>query len=142
MRATMRFSEVLTPKAVLVYGGALLLLLGLAGFAGVASVENTTFYFDQVENWAHLVVGLIALAVVFVPGISTALRPYLGRFASLLGIVALFFAVYGFYVGPNPPPNVVGVSNLESPIDDLLNLALAAWALVAAWRPRSVEMSG
>jgi len=55
--------------------------------------------------------------------------------------VALFFAVYGFLVGGNPAPNTFGISNLESPLDDLLHLVVGAWALYAAWRAPAASMA-
>jgi putative Ca2+/H+ antiporter (TMEM165/GDT1 family) len=78
----------------------------------------------------------VALAIVFIPGLNTMFAPYYRWIVILLGIVALFFAVYGFYVGSGAEPNTFGISNLESPSDDILHLVVAAWALWAAWRPQ------
>jgi hypothetical protein len=129
-------SSVFTPKGFLTYGGAVLLFLGLIGFFALNDPAITpAFYLDQGENVAHTGLGIIALAIVFIPGLNTAFAPYYRWIVILLGIVALFFAVYGFYVGGNDAPNTFGVSNLESPLDDILHLVVAAWALYAAWRP-------
>jgi hypothetical protein len=129
-------SSVLTPKGFLTYGGAVLLILGLIGFFALNDPAATpAFYLDNGENVAHTGLGIIALAIVFIPGLNTAFAPYYRWIVILLGLVALFFAVYGFYVGANDAPNTFGVSNLESPLDDLLHLVVAAWALYAAWRP-------
>jgi hypothetical protein len=141
----MRWVGFFTPKGFLAYGGGFLLALGLVGFFALNDASQTpAFYLDDVENRAHLGVGLIALAVVLVPGLRTASAPFHGWLVTLLGLTALFVGVYGFYVGDNPAPNTLGVTNLESPADDLLNLALAGWALWAAWRaqPEGTQPTG
>jgi len=133
----MMTANLFTPKGFLTYGGAILLILGLIGLFALNSVTATpAFYLDNGENVAHIGLGLIALAIVFVPGLNTAFAPYYRWIVILLGIVSLFFAVYGFYVGGNASPNTFGVSNLESPLDDILHLVVGAWALYAAWRPQ------
>jgi hypothetical protein len=130
-------SSIFTPKGFLTVGGAVLLLLGVIGYLGVFSQSSfPSFYLDSGENIAHTFLGIVALAIVFVPGLNTMFAPYYRWIVILLGIVALFFAVYGFYVGGNAAPNTFGVANLESPLDDLLHLVVGAWALYAAWRPQ------
>jgi len=135
----MMMASLFTPKGFLTYGGAVLLLLGLIGLFALNSATATpAFYLDNGENVAHIGLGLIALAIVFVPGLNSTFAPYYRWIVILLGIVALFFAVYGFYVGGNTAPNTFGLSNLESPLDDILHLVVGAWALYAAWRPQPI----
>jgi hypothetical protein len=130
--------NVFTPKGFLTWGGLALLLLGVVGYLGVLTESSfPSFYLDNGENIAHTFLGIVALAIVFVPGLNTMFAPYYRWIVILLGIVALFFAVYGFYVGGNAAPNTFGVANLESPLDDILHLVVGAWALYAAWRPQS-----
>jgi uncharacterized membrane protein len=132
----MAMGNVFTPKGFLTYGGAILLLLGIVGYLGIFSQSSVpAFYLDSGENIAHTFLGIVALAIVFVPGLNAMFAPYYRWIVILLGIVALFFAVYGFYVGGNAAPNTFGVANLESPADDILHLVVGAWALWAAWRP-------
>jgi hypothetical protein len=52
------------------------------------------------------------------------------------GVIALFFGVYGFVVAGAAQPNTFGISNLESPADNLLHLVVGAWALYAAFMGR------
>jgi hypothetical protein len=126
---------VFTPKGFLTYGGVVLLLLGIIGFLGVFTQSSVpSFYLDNGENVAHTGLGIIALAIVFVPGLNSAFAPYYRWIVILLGSVSLFFAVYGFAVGGNTAPNTFGISNLESPLDDILHLVVGVWALYAAWR--------
>jgi hypothetical protein len=129
-------SNVLTPKGFLTYGGAILLLLGILGFVALSSpTAYPSFYLDGGENVAHTALGIIALAIVFVPGLNTMFEPYYRWIVILLGIVSLFFAVYGFVVSGNPAPNTFGLANLENPFDNVLHLVVGVWALYAAWRP-------
>jgi len=129
-------ASIFTPKGFLTYGGVVLLLLGLIGFFALNNATSSpAFWLDNGENFAHVGLGVIALAIVFVPGLNTMFEPYYRWIVILLGIVALFFAVYGFVVSGNPAPNTFGLANLENPADNILHLVVGAWALYAAWRP-------
>lgn len=131
------------PKLFLTVGGAVLLLLGVVGYLNVFTKESTPwFWLDSGENLAHTVLGVVALAAVFVPGLNTALAPYYRAIVILVGLIALFFAVYGFLQAGAPEPNTFGVANLENPSDNLLHLVVAIAAFAAAWAPsRDTGMS-
>jgi hypothetical protein len=123
----------LNPKQFLLVGGIVLLALGIVGFLGVFNDTKSAFYLDQGENIAHTGLGIVAIAASFL--ISDAmLQKWL---VAVVGITALFFAVYGFAVAGNTPPNTFGISNLESPADDILHLVVGIWALAAAFVPRA-----
>ena len=133
-----------TPRGFLIVGGAVLLVLGLLGFVILngspqQSLLGSFFWLDNSENIAHLVLGAVALAAVFVPGLNTALEPYYRWIVILVGVIALFFGVYGFLVaGDASGKNTFGLSNLELG-DNLLHLVVAAWAFLAAfWSPADV----
>jgi len=129
-------ANVFTPKGFLTYGGVILLVLGILGFVALSdATAYPSFYLDNGENVAHTGLGIIALAIVFVPGLNTLFEPYYRWIVILLGLVSLFFAVYGFSVAGNPAPNTFGLANLENPFDDVLHLVVGVWALYAAWRP-------
>ena len=57
----------MNPKQFLVIGGIILLLVGILGFVGILgptasdSIFGATWYFDNAENWAHAVLGIVAL---------------------------------------------------------------------------------
>src|SRR5215475_4554349 len=126
----------MNPKQFLTIGGAILVLLGILGVLGVFNQSATPwFWLDAGENVAHLFLGVVALAAVFVPGLNSALAPYYKPIVILVGIIALFFGVYGFIVAGAAAPNTFGLTNLESPSDNLLHLVVGAWALAAALRP-------
>ena len=123
----------MNPKQFLLWGGIVLLALGIVGFLGVFSDTKSAFYLDNGENVAHTGLGIIAIAASFL--ITDAqLQKWL---VAAVGALALFFGIYGFLVAGSAPPNTFGVSNLESPADDLLHLVVAIWALAAAFWPRS-----
>jgi hypothetical protein len=122
------------PKQFLLIGGIVLLALGIVGFLGVFSDTKSAFYLDTGENVAHTGLGIIAIAASFVIPEGSAQK----WLVAAVGILALFFGVYGFLVAGNTPPNTFGISNLESPADDILHLVVAIWALAAAFFPRGV----
>jgi len=132
-----------TPRGFMIVGGTVLLLLGILGFLGVFKLS--AFYLTTGESFAHVTLGLVALVAVFVPGLNTALEPYYRGFVILVGVVALFFGLYGFVIGPGNPPTVLntfGLANLEI-VDNLINLVVAAWAFLAAfWAPQRGMLRG
>ena len=125
-------------------GGAVLLLLGLLGFFILNSPSLSFFWLDKSENVAHLALGIVALAAVYLPGLNSALAPYYRWIVILVGLIALFFCVYGFLqtscsTCTGNETNTFGLTNLELG-DNLLHLVVAAWAFLAAFwaQPRSM----
>ncbi len=116
-----------TPKGFLTYGGIILLLVGLLGMFGIligptpeASIFGSTWWFDNAENWAHLVLGVVGIAAAFV--FPASLQRIL---VLLLGIVGILVAVYNIF-----STSLLG-ANLESPADLILHAVVGAWALYA-----------
>ena len=144
----MNYREMLfTPKGFLMSGGVVLLLLGLIGFvflngSATQSALGSFFWLDNSENVAHVALGIVALAALYVPGLNTAPTPYYRWIVVLVGLIALFFGVYGFLVAGGTTPNTFGLTNLELG-DNLLHLVVAAWAFLAAFwgQSRSMMMS-
>jgi hypothetical protein len=133
----------LTPRGFLQWGGIVLILLGVVGFFGIFSeAAFPTFWLDDGENWAHFLIGIIALAALYVPFLAGFLAPYYKWIVVLVGLIALFFGVYGFILplGSSALPNAFGISNLESPLDNLFHLAVAVWAFWAAFYPVDQEV--
>ena len=127
----------MNPKQFLLVGGIILLLLGIVGYAGVFSDTKSAFYLDAGENIAHTVLGIVAIAASYLLK-DAGLQKWL---VIVVGVVALFFGVYGFAVAGNAPPNTFGVSNLESPADDILHLVVGIWALYAAFMGKSATVA-
>jgi len=125
------------PKQFLQIGGAILLLLGLVGFAGPFSTKGSFFWLDNGENVAHTGLGIIAIAASFLLK-DAQMQKWL---VAAVGVVALFFTVVGFAVaGDASGANTFGLANLESPADDILHLVVGVWALAAAFRPMGMPM--
>lgn len=120
----------MNPKQFLQIGGAVLVLVGILGFVGILgptadkSVFGSAWWFDNGENWAHLVLGVVGLiaSVALGEGAQKGL-------VLLLGIVGLFFGIYSWFVNTN-----FWGANLENPADTVLHLVVGVWALVAGWR--------
>jgi len=130
------------PRLFLTLGGAVLLLLGIVGYLNVFTESSTPdFWLDSGENLAHTVLGVVALAAVFVPGLNTALAPYYRAIVGLVGVIALFFAVYGFLQADAAVPNTFGVANLENPADNVLHLVVGIAAIVAIYLKPGDEMA-
>lgn len=125
---------ILTPNGFLKVGGIVLVVLGVLGYLlPDGQILGDRWYLTPGENIAHLVLGVVALAAAYtVPeGAKRGL-------VWVVGLVALLFAVWGFIVADNPPLNWYGLANLENPLDNLLHLVVAVWAIWAVARKGSV----
>jgi hypothetical protein len=116
-----------TPNGFLKVGGAVLVLVGILGFVGVIgptadqSVFGATWYFDNGENWAHLILGIVGLIAAFT--LNAGMQKNL---VLLLGVLGLFFAVYNLFT-----ENFLGAM-LQQYADTLLHLVVGVWAFYAA----------
>lgn len=126
----------MNPKQFLLIGGVMLVVVGLAGMFGIIgptperSLFGTNWWFDNGENWAHLILGIAALLAAYVLGAM-----WQKWLALALGVVGLLVGLWGFMVSGSAVPNFYGV-NLENPADNLLHIAIGAWALWAAIRAK------
>lgn len=114
-----------TPKGFLQVGGAILLIVGLGGYVVLGptasqSIFGDFWWFDNAENLAHTVLGIVGLAAAFVFPASAQ-----KMLVMVLGVVALLVGVYNFV-----SPQLLG-ANLETPADLVLHLVVGAWALYA-----------
>lgn len=115
----------MNPKNFLMIGGVVLVVVGLAGMMGIIgptpeqSIFGAMWWFDGAENWAHLVLGIAALAIMF--GLPMLQAPI----TLIVGIIGLLVGVYGFVSA-----DLLGAM-LENPADNILHLAVGAWALLS-----------
>jgi hypothetical protein len=125
----------MNPRRFLLIGGAVLVLVGILGFVGVIgptpedSIFGDPWWFDNGENWAHTILGVVGIAAAFVlpAGAQRGL-------VLLLGVVGIAVAVFNLF-----SLTLLG-SNLERPLDTLLHTAVGAWALLAGWRRAPMGM--
>jgi uncharacterized membrane protein HdeD (DUF308 family) len=116
-------------KQFLMIGGIILLVIGVIGFIpGIIgptpsqSIFGDTWFFDNGQNWAHTILGIVALIASF-----TAPTMVQKWFVVLLGIVGIVVGVYSFF---NP---VLLGSMLQNPADSILYIVLGVWALMAGF---------
>ena len=126
----------MNPNQFLKIGGAILAVVGVLGFMGLigptsdASIFGSAWWFDNAENWAHLVLGIVGVAAAYVLSAN-----YQKMLVMVLGVVGVLIGLYSL-VGYNM---FLG-ANLENPLDSLLHLAVGGWALWA-WRKGGSMMS-
>lgn len=128
----------MNPKQFLLIGGAVLAVIGVVGFLGIIgptpdqSLFGQAWWFDNGENIAHLLLGVVALAAAYVLG--DVWQKWL---VVVVGAVGILVGLWGFLVSGGSVPNFYG-ANLENPADNILHLAVGAWALWAAlWGKKS-----
>jgi len=91
-------TELVHPRQFLLLGGTLLVILGLAGAAGLlgsisqASLFNPPYWI----NWFHLTFGIVVLAIAFAGGrtLQSAMTLAAGGLGSTLGLSGLLFGSY------------------------------------------------
>lgn len=125
--------NVLTPRGFLMAGGIILLALGVGGMTVLGptaeqSMLGDFFWLDTTENYAHLLLGVVALAAYFLLK-ENSLTKWL---VILVGVIAAVATVAGFM---NAGQNVLGMgmTHLENPADNVLHLVVAVWAFAAAF---------
>ena len=114
-------------RQVLLQLGITLILLGLIGLIGLLgptagdSLFGARWWLDPGQNWAHLLVGLIAVLSALL--VHQLVQRYL---AILLGIAALCLSVVSLF---NPD---LWAIHLERPVETVLYALLGIWILVCA----------
>lgn len=116
----------MNPKQFLQMGGTVLLILGIVGYI-LPDVGGDLLWFDGTENIAHVVLGIVALALSALP-----LGPLAKWIVAAVGLGALYFGVAGFLIAGQVAPNWYGIVNLEIG-DNVVHLVIGVWALYAAF---------
>lgn len=113
------------------------MLIGILGFIGVLgptaeqSIFGDPWWFDNGENWAHLILGVVGLiaAFTFPANIQKPL-------VVLLGVVGVLVGLYSAFVSTS----FLG-ANLENPADTILHIAVGIWALWAGMKKEEGGMA-
>ena len=131
--------DIFTPKGFLMVGGTVLLVVGVLGFFALIgpTADNSLFgeywYFDNAENVAHTVLGLVALAAAY--GLKSAHQQK--WLVALVGLLGLLFGLYGLF-GPLPSGQTFMGAALQNPTDTILHFVVGIWGLIAAFRKTSM----
>ncbi|RJQ28983.1 hypothetical protein C4571_02370 [Candidatus Parcubacteria bacterium] len=128
----------MNPKQFLQVGGVVLAVLGLLGFFGLIgptadqSIFGSAWWFDNGENWAHIILGVIGFVAAFAFP-STVQKPLvilLGALGVLVGLYSLFISE--IFLG----------TTLQNPADTILHIVVGAWALWAGLGKRGTIAEG
>jgi hypothetical protein len=122
----------LSSKGFLQVGGVVLIIVGILSYLPFTNnpggIFGPAWWFDAGEGVAHIFLGVVAIAAAY------ALPDNLQKpLVVVVGIVGLLFGVLGgTVINTGGNANFYGLSNLESPLDNILHLFVAAWALYAS----------
>lgn len=120
----------MNPKQFLTIGGWALLLVAILGSIGILgptadqSLFGEMWVFNPGENWAHFILGVVALLAAMTLGHESQ-----KMLVGLVGLLALVTGIWGFFLAKDMP-NFFG-ANLENPLDSILHLAIALWAYMS-----------
>lgn len=120
-------ASVLTPRGFLQVGGIVLVLVAILGYVGVIgptpeqSIFGGGWYFDNAENIAHLVLGIVALIAAYALGAGTQ-----KTLTVVVGVIALLVGLYNLL-----GDTTLFGAGLENPADTILHLLIGVWALYA-----------
>lgn len=132
----------LSTKGFLQVGGVVLIIVGLFSYVlpgGILLPSNVLggWQFDNGEGIAHIFLGVVALIAAYV--LPSSLHKPL---VVVVGIVGLLFGLLGgTVINTGGNANFYGLSNLESPLDNILHLFVAAWALYASLVSKATPQS-
>ena len=118
-----------TPKGFLTIGGVVLIVVGLLGFFLTGPtpqdiIFGEAWWLDNGENWAHTLLGVVALVLVF-----AVKHDQLNKWVvAALGVIGVLIGLYSLVISEG----FLG-ANLENPADSILHLVVGAWALYAAF---------
>lgn len=123
----------MNPKQFLLVGGIVLLAVGILGFIGIIgpdseSLFGSAWFFDNAENTAHTVLGIVALIVAYALSVQTH-KPV----TVLVGIIAILAGLYSLFGPVTEGANLLG-AQLQNPADTILHIVLGIWAFWAGFR--------
>ena len=122
----------MNPKNFLLHGGIVLVSLGIIGMfilgpTPAQSLFGRSLWFDDVENYSHLMLGIIALGAYYLMKDHHLLKWLVAFF----GVLALVTAALGFINSGSNIPNL-SITHKEVS-ENVLNLIIAVWAFYSAF---------
>lgn len=133
--------NIFTPKGFLQVGGVILVLIAILGYVGIIgptpdrSLFGAAWYFDNGENVAHLVLGVVALLATGVLKNSMHQK----WLVAAVGVLGILFGVYSLF-GSIPDGATFAGAMLQNPLDTILHLVVGVWALMAAFKKEPAMM--
>lgn len=121
-------ANILTPKGFLQVGGIVLLVVGILGYVGIigptpdSSLFGSFWYFDNAENLAHTVLGIVALVAAYALKDEKMQK----NLVMLVGVIALLVGVWNFF------STMLLGAELQRPMDLILHLVVGVWGLKAS----------
>lgn len=134
--------NIFTPKGFLQVGGVILVLVGILGYFGIIgptpeqSLFGSAWYFDNGENIAHLVLGIVALGAAYMLKDANQQK----WLVAIVGILGLLFGVYSLF-GTIPDGVTFMGAVLQNPTDTVLHFVIGIWALIAAFKKEGAGMA-
>jgi hypothetical protein len=121
----MPLTKLVRPRQFLLFGGTVLVTVGLAGATGLLGAISRASVFDPPYgiNWVHLTFGIVVLAVAVAGGrtLQNAFTLAAGIFGSTLGVSGLLLGSHA--------ANGYNMPELADPSDHLAHLAVGVLAL-------------
>ena len=127
----------MTPKNFLLIGGIVLILVAILAFMGVIgptaadSIFGDSWWFDNGENWAHLIIGIVGLIGAF-----AFPMPLQRTVVYVLAVIGVLIGIYSIF-----SEGFLG-ANLENPADSILHIVIGVWAFLSARGGGSMMSSG
>lgn len=124
----------MNPKQFLQIGGVVLVVVGILGFFLIGptadqSIFGSAWWFDNAENWAHLVIGVVALVAAY--ALAESMQKPL---VMIVGVVGVLVGLYSLFVSES----FLG-ANLQNPADTILHIVVGAWALWASMKKSGMQ---
>lgn len=122
-------------RKFLLIGGIILVVVGILGWFLIGptaekSIFGATWWFDNAENWAHLILGIVAMILAYTGSMSLK-----KGVTWVVGILALLVGLYSLM-----GTKMIGAASLENPADTILHLVVGIWAVWAALKTKGGAM--